>query len=71
MEVDPNQVTLFVDEQQSEEPTTVQNNNARFNNDANREPSIINQPGSTKSEVIVISYKRYFTSLIIKIYKHS
>ena len=54
MEVDPNQVSLFVDEQQSE-VTTVQNNDARFNKDANRESSNINYPGSTQSEVIVVS----------------
>ena len=71
MEVDPNQVTLYVDEQQSEEPTTVQNNDTRFNKDANREPSNINQQGSNEQEVIVISDERLFTPLIIKIFKHS
>ena len=57
MEVDPNQIALFVDEQQSE-VTTVQNNDARFNKDANRESSIINQPDSNQPEVIVISDER-------------
>ena len=71
MDVDQNQVTLFVDEQRSEEPTKVQNNDARFNNDANRESSNINQQGSNEREVIVISDERLFTSLIIKIFKHS
>ena len=71
MDVDQNQVTLFVDEQRSKEPRTVQNNDARFNKDANQESSNINQPGSNEREVIVISDERLFTSLIIKIFKHS
>ena len=71
MDVDQNQVTLFVDEQRSEEPTKVQNNDARFNNDANRESSNINQQGSNEREVIVISDERLLTSLIIKTFKHS
>ena len=62
MEVDPNQVTLYVDQQRSEEPTTVQNND---------EPPNINQTGSNEPEIIVISDERLFTSLIIKTIKYS
>ena len=65
MEVDLNQVTLYVDEQRSEEPTTVQNNNAMFNKDANREPPIINQLDSNQPEVIVISDEKLIEFLTI------
>ena len=65
MDVDQNQVTLFVDEQRSEEPTKVQNNDARFNNDANREAPNINQQGSNKPEVIVISDEKLIEFLTI------